>query len=236
MKVQTSPRAVGRVIGTLFLVLLLCGIFAQGFIFDRLINFADAEATAANVLGNLGLMRAGFAVFVIEMTCQVAMAALWYVLLRPVNKSVALSAAFIDLCGAIVKTSARVFFLAPVWILTNGTALTGWSTAQVHSMGLALFRIGDEGAATAMAFFGFAGILKGYLVLRSGFLPAWLGVLEMVSGLGWLTFLYPAFGRSAFMYTAMVSLLSSLIMIVWLLVKGVDAERWHQRNTLAAGA
>ena len=236
MKAETSPRAVGRTIGALFLVLLLCGIFAQGFIFDRLINFADAEGTAANVLGNLGLMRAGFAVFVIEMTCQVTIAALWYILLRPVNKTIALSATFIDLTGAIVKMGARVFFLAPMWVLSNGTALTGWSTEQVHSMGLALFRIGDEGAATAMAFFGFAGILKGYLVLRSGFLPAWLGALEVVSGLGWLTFLYPAFGRSAFMYTAMVSLLSSLIMIVWLLIKSVDADKWRERNALAGAA
>lgn len=230
MRAEFSPKAVGRAIAVLFVVLLAAGVFAQAFVGERLINFSDAGATAANVLGNKDWLRAGYAVYLIEMTCQVTLAALWYVLLRPVNKSIALSAAFIELTGAIVKTFARVFFLAPLWVLANSETLHGFASDQVQSTALVLFRVGDDGAATAMAFFGFSTLLNGYLIFRSGFLPSWLGVLGMLSGLCWLTFLYPPLGRGVFMYTALYGLLSSLAMIAWLLFKGVNEGRWRELN------
>src|SRR5437762_12119175 len=120
MTSEISPRVVGRYLGALCLITILGGVVAEGVISERLINFSDAAATAANVLANKGLLWTGFAVFMIEMTCQVATTALWYVLLRPAGRSVALAAAFIDLAGGIVKAFARVFFIAPLWVLTAG--------------------------------------------------------------------------------------------------------------------
>src|SRR5512140_983452 len=120
MTSEISPRVLGRYIAVLFLITIVGGVFAQGFVSERLINFSDAAATAANVLANKGLFRTGFAVYLVEMACQMATAALWYVLLRPVNRSVALVAAFIEFGGAIVKTFARVFFIAPLWVLSAG--------------------------------------------------------------------------------------------------------------------
>src|ERR1043166_7176962 len=106
-----KPRRLARTIGSLFLLTILAGIFAQGFVSERLINFSDAAATANNILSNRVLFQLGFAFYLIEMTCQIATAALWYVLLRPVSKPIALTAAFIELTGCIVKSFARVFFI-----------------------------------------------------------------------------------------------------------------------------
>ena len=233
----SNPRLIGRILALLSLVLIIGGVFAQGFVSNRLIDFSNAATTANNILAHKGLFQLGFTVFLIEMACNVATTALWYVLLRPVNRSMALVAAFIDLAGAVFKTFARVFFIAPLWVLlrTGSPALSGFTSEQVQSIALILLRVNNTGAATAMAFFGFSVTLNGYLIFRSTFLPRWLGVLGLISGLCWLTFIYPPFGRGIFVYTAIFGLLSSLAMIVRLLI-GVNEERWIKQAGSVAGS
>jgi len=226
---MTSPRTIGRSLGLLFLLVIVCGVFAQGFVSERLINFGDAGATANNILAHKGLFQIGFAVYLIEMASQVATAALWYVLLRPVSRPIALTAAFIELAGAIVKTFARVFFIAPLWVLGGGpTVLHSFTPEQVQSIALILLRTNDVGAATAMALFGFSTFLNGYLIFKSTFMPRWLGVLGMIAGLCWLLYLYPPLGRAAFAITAPYGLLVSVAMILWLIIRGVDEAKWKQ--------
>ena len=227
---MTSPRHVARTLGLLFLLVIVCGVFAQGVVSERLINYRDAAATANNILSNRGLFQLGFTVYLIEMASQIATAALWYVLLRPVSRPIAFAAAFIELAGAIIKTFARVFFIAPLWVLDGGsTVLHGFTPEQVQSTALILLRSNDIGAATAMAFFGFSSLLNGYLIFKSTFLPRWLGVLGMIAGLCWLLYLYPPLGRAAFGITALYGLLVSVAMILWLVIRGVDQQKWKQQ-------
>lgn len=234
MSMQFSPRRVARTIGVLFLLTIVGGVFAQGFVSDRLVVFSDAAATANNILAHRGLFQLGFTIYLIEMACQAAAVALWYVLLRPVSKPIALTAAFIELAGCTIKTFARVLYIAPLWVLASATSgaspiLRGFTPEQVQSIALVLLRVNDSGAATALAFFGFSTLLNGYLIFRATFLPRWLGVLAMISGLGWLTFLYPPLGRSSFMILALVGLASSAATIFWMLVFGVNEEKWKQQ-------
>lgn len=228
------PKTVARILGLLFLFVIVCGVFAQGFVSERLVDFRDAAATANNILAHRGLFQLGFTVYLIEMVSQVATAALWYVLLRPVSRPIALTAAFIELAGCIIKTFARVFYLTPLFVLGGTPAhtesiLRGFSPEQLQSIALTLLRANDIGAATAMAFFGFSSALNGYLIFKSTFLPRWLGVLGMIAGLCWLLFLYPPLGRAAFGITALYGLVVSVAMILWLLFKGVNEERWKEQ-------
>ena len=231
MSIQTSPRRIGRILALLSLVLIITGVFAQGFVANRLIDFSSAATTANNILAHQDLFRWGFTVYLIEMACNVANTALWYFLLRPVNRSIALVAAFIDLAGAIFKTFARVFFIAPLWVLLHAgsPALSGFTSEQVQSLALVLLRVNNTGAGIAVAFFGISILLNGYLIFRSTFLPRWLGVLQMFCGLCWLTYFYPPLGSRMFMVAAVGSLLNVVVMILWLLIHGVDEGKWRLR-------
>ena len=219
------------------LVTILGGIIAQGFISQRLIVYSDAAATANNIVSHKGLFKLSLSIYLIEMIANIVTTALWYILLRPVNRTIALAAAFIDLAGCVIKTVARTFYLTPLWVLGAAStssgivnpALHGFTPEQLQSIALVLFRANDYGAAIAMAFFGFSVPLNGYLIFRSTFLPRWLGVLAMIAGLCWLTFLYPPFGARVFMFTAPVGLLIALVMIFWLLVFGVDERKWRDQ-------
>ena len=226
---EASPRLTARITGVFYLITMLTGIFAQGFVSERLVVSGDAAATATSILTHSSLFQLGFAVYLIEMACQIAMTALFYELLKPAGRSVSLLAAFLGLAGCIIKTFSRVFFIAPLFVLGGAHYLTVFSQEQLQALALLFLKVNDRGAAIALVFFGFYALLTGYLIVRSTFLPRILGVMGISGGLGWLTFLYLPLGYRLFPCVAVLGLIGAAALILWLLVAGVNVQRWKEQ-------
>ena len=230
---DTSPRRKARITGVFYLLTILTGIFAQGFVSERLVVQGDAAATATNLLAHKGLFQLGFAVFMIEMACNIVITALFYDLLKPVSRSVSLVAAFLGLAGCVIKTLSRLFFIAPLFILGGAHYLSVFSAEQLQALALLCLKVNDRGAAMALVFFGFYALLTGYLIIRSTFLPRILGVVSVVGGLGWLSFLYLPLGFRLFPYVAVFAILGAASLFLWLLVFGVNEQRWKEQASEA---
>ena len=230
---ETSPRFEARITGAFYLLTILTGIFAQGFVSERLVVANDAAATATNILAHKSFFQLGFSVYMIEMACQIVITGLFYELLKPAGRSISLVAAFLGLAGCIIKTVSRLFYIAPLFILGGAPYLNAFSGAQLQALALLFLKVNDHGAAIALVFFGFYALLTGYLIIRSTFLPRVLGVLGMFGGLGWLSFLYPPVGYSLFPYIAALGLLGAVVLLLWLLVFGVSEPRWKQQDGAA---
>ena len=227
---ESSLRQMARIAGALYLITILTGIFSAGYVNGKLVVNGDAAATAANILAHRGLFQLAFAVYLVEMACQIAITALFYELLKPVGRSVSLVAAFLGLAGSIIKTFSRVFFIAPLFILGGAHYLSVFSAEQLQALALLFLKVNDKGAGIALVFFGFYALLTGYLIIKSTFLPRILGVLSVFGGLGWLTFLYPPLGSRLFPFIAIFAILGAAALIVWLLVKGVNEQRWKEQE------
>jgi uncharacterized protein DUF4386 len=228
-----NPRLTARLTGVLILLTILGGIFAQALVANRLLVFSDAALTANNIVTHRSLFEAGFTVYLIEMTCQIASVALFYRLLQPVNGNIALVAAFIELAGCVIKTMSRLFFIVPLFLLSGPATMSAFNADQLRALALLLLRINDRGAALALALFGVSGVLHGYLVYRSTFLPRILGILGMIASVGWLRFFYPPLRFPSFTVIALLALAVAAFEICWLIVYGVNEEKWREQSLLA---
>jgi hypothetical protein len=84
-----------------------------------------------------------------------------------------------------------------------------------------------------LVFFGFYCLLIGYLIFRSTFLPRILGALMAFGGLGWLTFVSPRIANHLSPYNMFPGVLGELSLTLWLLVIGVDVQRWKEQANAA---
>ncbi len=82
----------------------------------------------------------------------------------------------------------------------------------------------------SLVFFGFYCLLIGYLILRSTFLPRALGVLMVIAGLGWLTYLSPPLARTLSPYNMIPGIVGEGVLTLWLLAVGVNVQRWNNQG------
>jgi len=224
-----SPKTLARTTGAFSLIVLLGGIVAQGVIANGLVVPRDAVATANNILAQPKLYAFGYTVFLIEMAAQLVMTTLFYVLLRPVDRTAALLSLVFGLVGATIKTVARAFYYAPLLLLGGAGYLTVFDASQLQALSLLFVKINNQIAGMALVFLGVGTFLQGYLIIKATFLPRFLGVIALVGGFGWLTYLYPALGSALFYYLIAVAMLGVLLTSGWLLVRGVDEQRWREQ-------
>ena len=178
---EASPRRIARLLGVLTLLTVFGAVYALGYVSDRLIVWRDAAATANNILTHRNLYLSAVAVYLVEQALSVASAVLFYVLLKPAGRNLALVTLCLGLTACVIKTVGRVLFAAPLYVLDTHRfhALT---PEALNDVSLILLLVNDHAAGIAMAFFGFQSLLAGWLMLRSTFLPRILGVLSIIGG------------------------------------------------------
>ena len=232
---EASPRTVARLLGVLTLLTVIGGVYALEYVSERLIVWRDPAATATNILAHRNLYVSAVAVFLVEQALSIATTALFYVLLKPAGRSLALVTLCLGMTGNAIKTVGRVLFAAPLYVL-GSTRFHALSPEALNDLSLVLLLVNDHPAGIAMAFFGFQALLGGWLMLRSTFLPRVLGWLSIVGGLAWLTHLWPPLGYRLGMYGLLVGVVGVFVQIVWFLVVGVNEQRWHEQARANRGS
>jgi hypothetical protein len=225
--IQGSPRLTARVAGVFELLEGAASVVGQQVIPGMVIVGRDAAATANNILANEALFRAGVAISLIAVVFHVAWGLLLYDLLRVVNRAVSLFAAFMLLVGSAVQAITGLLLLAPLVVLGNTDALAGFTSDQLRALALVFLRLNTQAYDVFLAFFGVWLVAIGFLVFRSTFMPRFIGVGLMLEGLGWMLYFSPPIGVALFNVTALFGLFGELPLVAWLLIKGVNAERWH---------
>lgn len=230
---QPPIQRVARMIGVLILLSAVFGGLGESYIPGKFIVTGDAAATAHNITASPMLFRLGFATYLVEAVCDIALAVLFYRLLRPVSKNLALFTAFLGLFSTALYAVAEAFYFAPTLLLNGGEYLEAFSPDQLNSLAYLSLRLFGRIAGSFLGFYGLASAIRGYLIYRSGYLPRILGVLFMIAGAGFiadnLTIVLAGYASGYFLMPMGVAGIS---LMFWLLMKGVNGPVWNARLAL----
>jgi len=231
-----SPRTYARIAGLLYLIVIVSGIFAELLVRSRVVVSGDAVATAQNILAHEQLFRWGFAIELIAGLCVVPLIVLLYEIFKVVNRPVALLAVFFSLVGSAIAGAALLGHFAPLILLQRGHAL-GVSPELLQAQTYMALELQGIGYAIALAYFGGTMLARGYLIVRSRFFPRIIGVLLAIQGVAYLAnsfadFLAPAIAPTVFRFL-MIAALGEISLCLWLLVMGVNEQRWREQASAA---
>ena len=229
---DASPRPMARITSVVYLFYFLAAVAELVFLKGLVVN-GDPASTANNILAHQPLFRLGLATGLIATACYVAVTALFYELFRPVNRSLSLLAAFFSIVGCAILAFASLFQLAPLVVLGGSQYLSVFKAEQLQAQASLFLELYGQGVSICFVFFGVYCLLIGYLIFKSSFLPRILGVLMAFAGLGWLTFLFPPLADYLSPYNLVLGFLAELALMLWLLVMGVDVEKWKEQARAA---
>ena len=231
--VQTSPQVYARIGGILYLMIIIAGALGEIFIRGKLIVSGDAVSTANNIMASQSLWRIGIAGDLLMHVCDIPLMLIFYVLLRPVNKNLAFLAVLFNLMQTAVLVANKLNLLMPLFLLGNADYLKAFEANQLSVLTYVFIKAYDYGFGVGLIFFGFACLIYGYLLFRSGYFPRTLGVLLVLAGLSYLTnsftlILAPTYAETIFP-VLLLALIGELSLCLWLIVKGVDLRKWEKR-------
>ena len=222
-----SPLFKARMGGFCWFMCFLTGIYPV-VISGGLIVPGDAATTATNILAHEALYRFGTAGLLISTAFYIGATLFVYEVLKPVNRSLSLLAAFFSLVGCALGAFSCLFDLMPLLLLKNAPYLGAFTVEQRQALALMFLKVRLEANNLGLVFFGLHCLGVGYLIVRSTFLPRLIGALMLIAGVGWISFLMPAV-QSAVPFAMIPGAIGEVSLSLWLLIKGLNVQRWQEQ-------
>ena len=235
---RMSPRFKARIAGLLYLLIIAGGLFAPFAIAPTGMMLGEAALpTTAKILVSKPLYVLGGAAQLIVYACDVGVALIFYELLKPVSRSVALLAAFFRLVFVAIASANMFNHFAPLILLSGADYLRAFQPDQLQALALVFIRLRTFGFDIALVFFGLHCVLVGCLLFRSTFFPRILGAALAIGGICYMadilsTAIPPAIGAHLFPYIMLPAGVAEIALTLWLIIIGVNVSKWEKRAGL----
>lgn len=231
---EISPQVYARIGGLLYLVIIVAGILDEMFVRSKIIVSGDAAATANNIMNSQSLWSIGIAGDLIMHVCDVPLMLIFYVLLKPVNKNLALLAILFNLVQTAVLVANKLNLLTPLFLLGDADYMKAFNANQLDALAYISVKTHGYGFGIGLIFFGFECLVDGYLIFKSGFFPKALGVLMQLAGLSYLIngfalIVAPKVADILFPGILVPAFIGETSLCIWLLVKGVNVAKWKEK-------
>jgi len=225
-----SPRLEARIAGVLYLLVILLGGFAEIGVRQGMVTAGDPAATAREIMAHEHFFRLGFAAEMMTNVIAVPLTLILYRLLAPAGRFMVLLAVVLDLTQNTINAVNAWTQFAPLILLNGSPDLAAIPQGELEALARLAFRWHDVGFQIGLTFFGFALLIYGGVIFRSGFLPRFIGLLYGLAGGCYLINSYAYFlgpGLPIYPYILYPCLVGEGALSLWLLIVGVNEPKWH---------
>lgn len=231
-----SPQVYARIGGLLYLIMIILGIIGEVVIRGQIIVSGNVAATAANLKSMESMWRFGIANELIMAILTICLSLIIYVLTKPVSKNLALLALFFGLAATTIGTGYSLQLVKALFPLGNAEYLKVFSTEQLYALTNLALKSHAIGFGISLLLFGPFFFVTGYLILKSGYFPKFLGILYLIPGFSYsissfILILAPTFAAKYYFYIAGPAIIGELSFSLWLLMKGVNVAKWELKQT-----
>ena len=214
-----------RIAGLLYLFIIVCGIYSEVFIRSELIINGDSSATVANIMNSKARFLSAFIADSIMLLSDVAIAVLFYILLKPVHKTLALSAAVFRLVQASILGLNLLYYYATLLLLNGSVYSDAFESDKINALVMLLLEMHSYGYDLGLVFFAVSSFILGYLVVKADYFPSVLGYgLMAAAGVyfigSYTRFLFPEY-LPLVEPLYMVAFVAELSFCLWLLIRGI---------------
>lgn len=225
-----SDKTLARIAGFCYLLVIATGLFSEVFVRQALRVSNDAQATAHNIQSHEMLFRWGFVSDLINFIIGLPSVLIIYFLFKRVNKLLLQIALAFVIIQTAINSINLINQISPLLILGNNSYLNTFQSNQLATLSLLSMEIQIQGYAIGLVFFGCYCLIVGYVIYKSEIIPKLLGVLYVISGVGYLLnsfimFLSKGFANPWFLYLIIAIFIGELSLCLWLLIKGVDTSK-----------
>lgn len=240
---ENRPRAISvrleaRIAGALYLLVILLGGFAEIGVREGLVKAGDPGATASAIIAHQHLFRLGFAAEMVTNVIAIPLTLIMYRLLAPAGRFAVLLAVALDLTQNTVNAVNAWTQFAPLTLLSGSPDLAAIPHAELAALARLALKWHDVGFQIGLTFFGFALMIYGAVIFRSGYFPRLIGLLYGFAGACYLLGSYAFFlapNLPVFPWVLYGCLVGEGALALWLLIVGVNEAKWRVAAAGAAG-
>ncbi|MFN0275320.1 MAG: DUF4386 domain-containing protein [Chitinophagales bacterium] len=220
-KFEISLSSAAIIAGISLLIMVVAAPFAELYVFPKLIVSDNWEETTKNMIANDSLFRIGTLGYLITFICDLLVTWALYILLKPVSMSLSLLTAWCRLVYTVIALIAFTNLVTILKLLNNPENISALEPEKLYSQVQFSITAFKNGWYFGILFFALHLGLLGFLVFKANYIPKLLGVLLIISGLGYLAngvkpFLFPNVNIDFAVYT----FYGELIFMLWLLIRG----------------
>jgi len=240
--IDESQRKAAKVAGVTCLFTMAIVVFANFVIHERLMVAGDAAATARNIMAHERLFRIGIACGLIYSAGLVVLLTALYVILKPVNRSLALVAAFWRLVYALIWILMTLNLFEALRLLSGADYLRVFEADRLQTLARLFLGGRFDEYYIGLLFYALASTVCSYLWFKSNYIPralaAW-GVISSVfcAACTFVFIIFPNFSNIVNLWwfdspMAIFEMATSL----WLLFKGLRPSGMTELDRAQAGA